>query len=73
MAKYGYSKSTYQRRMKELKNTEIFNRAYERVTGQEIWINTELYEKFLSYKSFNRNRTRKVSPKDFLEKHIVEI
>ena len=32
--------------MSELKNTAIFSAAYERVTGQEVWINTELYDKF---------------------------
>ncbi|WP_265162084.1 hypothetical protein [Enterococcus faecium] len=37
--------------MSELKNTAIFSAAYERVTGQEVWINTELYDKFLSFKT----------------------
>lgn len=71
--KYNYSPSTYQRLMSELKNTEIFSAAYERVTGQEVWINTELYDKFLSFKSYNRLRTRKVTPKEFIEKHLVDL
>lgn len=71
--KYKYSLSTYQSRMSELKKTDIFSAAYERVTGKEVWINTELYDKFLSYKAYNRLRTRKVKPKDFLDNHFVDL
>lgn len=67
MEKYHCSPSTYQQRMKVLKETNIFREAYERVTGQEVWINTELYDKFLSYLAHNRNRTRKTKPEEFLK------
>lgn len=69
MKKYEYSPSRYQRRMKLLKETHIFKDAYERVTGQEVWINTELYDMFLSYMAHNRGRTRKTSPEEFIQTH----
>lgn len=67
MEKYNYAPSTYQRRMKVLKNTEIFRDAYEVITAKEISINIEIYEDFRSFLAYNRNRTRKISPKEFLK------
>lgn len=67
MQKYGYSKSTWQRRMAELKTTPIFNKAYIAVTSQDIWIDEELYQKFMAYKSANRLRKRKIKPAEFLK------
>ncbi|MGO3609918.1 MAG: hypothetical protein ACTIOL_09265 [Enterococcus sp.] len=66
MEKYGYSRSTYQRRMTMLKATPIFCDAYEMVTKKEVTIDTELYDKFRSYLAHNRLRTRKTSPEQFL-------
>ncbi|WP_165006063.1 MULTISPECIES: hypothetical protein [unclassified Enterococcus] len=67
MKAYNYSASTYQRRMSELKSTPLFCRAYERVTGQEIWSDTKLCDIFLSFKAYNKIRTRKISPQKFIE------
>lgn len=67
MAKYGYSKSKYQRRMSRLKDTAIFCEAYIRPSRQEVRINVELYEKYLKYLDYNRLLTRKVSPEEFMK------
>ncbi|MGK0551936.1 hypothetical protein ACSFB8_07590 [Enterococcus faecalis] len=67
MEKYEYSPSTYQKRMALLRNTPIFREAYERVTSQEVWINIDIYDKFLSYLAHNRGRTRKVTPEEYLK------
>lgn len=68
---YGYSESTYQRRMMKLKNTNYFSRAYTRPTSQEVRIDTVLYDLFLEYESHNRLLTRKIKPEDFLKMERV--
>lgn len=65
--KYGYSESTYQRRLAKLKNTQYFCKAYKRPTSQEVRIDTDLYDLFLDFESYNRLLTRKIKPIDFLK------
>lgn len=67
MKKYNYSPSTYQRRMAKLKGMPIFCEAYKRSTAKEVWIDIELYEKFLDFLAYNRLLTQKISPEKFLK------
>lgn len=57
--KYKYSESTYQRRMKEFKNSR-FSEGYNAVTAKEITIDVDLYEQFRTWRSKNRFRVRAV-------------
>lgn len=72
MAKYGpkntpMSESTYYNRMKELKSTPFFNEAYQALTSSEVYIDSELYEEYIKWKSHNRRKgTRYIEPLDWL-------
>lgn len=65
--KYGYSESTYQRRISKLKKTEFFCKAYKRPTSKEVIIETDLYDLYQDFESYNRLLTRKIKPEDFLK------
>lgn len=48
--KYGYSESTYYRRMQLFKNSE-FRSGYVAPTKNEVYIKTDLYDRFLEAES----------------------
>lgn len=73
MAKYGprdtpMSPATYHRRMKVLKETPFFNEAYQEVTSNEVYIDTNLYEEYIKWRSHNRRKgTKYIEPLEWLK------
>lgn len=53
MEKKGYSESTYVRRMKKFKVPK-YRGGYIAVTSQEVYINIEIYERFMQDESAKR-------------------
>lgn len=51
--KYGYSESTYHRRMDEFRKSE-FKAGFVAPTQNEVYIDVELYDQFLKAKSAKR-------------------
>lgn len=56
---FNYSESTYQRRMKEFKNSP-FSEGYKAVTAKEIWIKLDEYRAFKDWQADNRFRVKHV-------------
>lgn len=61
------SPATYHRRMKELKETPFFNEAYHEVTSNEVYIDSELYDEYIRWRSHNRRKgTKYIEPYEWL-------
>ncbi len=58
MEKYAQSKSTYHRRIEELRKSEFWD-AYIHPSTQEVWIDEDRYQEFLIWKSANRFKKMK--------------
>ena len=62
------SQMTYHRRMKELKETPFFSDAYQEVTSNEIYIDTEMYDEYIRWRSHNRRKgTKYIEPLEWLK------
>ena len=56
------------RRMKELKETPFFADAYQEVTTNEVYIDTNLYDEYIKWRSHNRRKgTKYIEPLDWLK------
>lgn len=73
MRRYGprdtpMSTMTYYRRMKDLKATPFFNEAYREVTTNEVYIDTDIYDEYVRWKSHNnRKGTKYIEPLEWLK------
>lgn len=56
--KYGYSESTYQRRMSKFKSDANFSKGYIRPMAKEVRIDIIIYQSFLQSQSDNRLRIK---------------
>ena len=62
------SPATYHRRMKVLKETPFFNEAYQEVTTNEVYIDTDIYDEYIRWRSHNRRKgTKYIEPLEWLK------
>lgn len=62
LSKYNYSPATFSRRREECLNSP-YRKAFIQPSKKELWIDEDIYQEFLIYKSDNRFKARKEAAK----------
>lgn len=65
--KYGYSNSTFNRRKEECLKTQ-YRDAFIQPSKYELWIDEDIYQEFLIYKSKNRFKAKVEAAKNAVER-----
>lgn len=65
--KYGYSDSTFNRRKEECLETQ-YRDAFIQPSKYELWIDEDIYQEFLIYKSKNRFKAKVEATKNAVER-----
>lgn len=67
IAKYGYSKCTFNRRREECLKTK-YRDAFIQPSKYELWIDEDIYQEFLIYKSKNRFKAKMEAARNAVER-----
>lgn len=65
--KYGYSDSTFNRRKEECLGTQ-YRDAFIQPSKYELWIDEDIYQEFLIYKSKNRFKAKVEAARNAVER-----